>query len=210
MIWIKYYPQLFKLKVIGIKNSKRIIEGEDMQRNKNSIFSQYAAWLLKNYSEYRKLHTDIYRIAEIKQTKTDEKIIVVQVIGKSVVLECTPQEIVMDDRLLEGFSKKDIKTISYFAFKQAVTPKYRIIVQRFCEKLNRVFFKLKVNGKNDLSHIEKTAGQIMLDTTLINGLSNEDLKNVSYIAGFEHSQGDDQGMKRAKEERIVGSASSLL
>jgi hypothetical protein len=174
-----------------------------MQRNKNSVFSQYAGWLLKNYSEYRKLSADIYRIAEIKQTKTDEKIIVIQVIGKSVVFESTPKEIIIDDRFLEGFSKKDIKTISYLAFKPTVIPKYKIVVQKFCEKLNRVLFRLKSNDEFDT--VEKTAGEIFLDKSLIDGLSGGDMKKVSYTAGYEHSQNNDLDMKRVKKEAITGS-----
>jgi hypothetical protein len=200
---IKYYPLLFRRKVIGIKSSIQIIEGAVMQRNKNSVFSQYAGWLLKNYSEYRKLSADIYRIAEIKQTKTNEKVIVIQVIGKSVVFESTPKEIIMDDRLLEGFSKKDIKTISYLAFKPTAIPQYKIVVQEFCEKINRVLFKLKSN--DETATVEKTADEIFLDKSLIDGLSGVDAKTVSYMAGYERSQNDNLDMKLAKEKAINGS-----
>jgi hypothetical protein len=131
------------------------------------------------------------------------------VIGKSVVFESTPKEIVMDDRLFEGFSKKDIKAITYLAFKPDVKPSYKIVVQRFCEKLNRVLFKLKLSGENDKKAVEKTAGQILLDKSLIDGLSNDDIKNVSYMAGYEHSQNNENEMKRAKAEQISRSQQPL-
>jgi hypothetical protein len=173
-------------------------EGDTMQQKKVSTFFQYAGWLLKIYSESQKPQSDIYRIAEIKQTKTDEKKFVIQVIGKSVFIECTPQEIVVDDRMLEGFSKKDIRTIIYLACEQIRKPKYKIVVQEFCEKFNRILFKLKV--KNDEDSIEKTANQILLDKSLINGLSQEDIKNVSYIAGYEHSQSEKETMQAVRQE----------
>jgi hypothetical protein len=157
-----------------------------MQLTKISSIFQYTGWLLKKYNEQQNYQRDIYRIAEVKQLPSGENKIVIQVIGKSVFIECTPQEIVVDDRMLEGFSKKDIRTITYFACEQVKKPKYKIVVQEFCEKFNRIVFKLKM--QNDDNIVEKTASQVLLDKNLVDGLSREDVKSVSYIAGYEHSQ----------------------
>jgi hypothetical protein len=159
-----------------------------MQLKKISEIFQYTGWLLRKYSEQHNYQSDIYRIAEVKQLPSGENKIVIQVIGKSVFIECTPQELVVDDRMLEGFSKKNIRAITYFACEQVRKPKYKIVVQEFCEKLNKILFKLKIQNNDDA--IKKSASQILLDKNLMDGLSREDIKSVSYIAGYEHSQNE--------------------
>lgn len=122
---------------------------------------QYAAWLLKKYNKLKQdQEHNIYRIVEIKQPSLGEFKLIVQVIGKSTIIECNPKEILINDRMLEGFSKKDIRTIAYFACEQNKKPKYKIIMQDFCEKVNRMVFKLKEIKSNLL--LIKTADQIVM------------------------------------------------
>lgn len=168
-----------------------------MQIRKISTIFQYVSWLLKNYNEQRNNHqNDIYRIAEIKQLSSGENKIIIQVIGKSTFIECTPQETVMDDRLLEGFSKSDVRTITYFACKQSQKPKYRIVIQEFCDKLNRVLFKLKI--KDSDKAVLKSANEILTDKDILDNLSKDDIKSISYIAGCEHLQNERNEMHSAK------------
>lgn len=106
--------------------------------------------------------------------------------NKNITFVCAPQETVADDRLLEGFSLNDICATTYLACIQIIKPKYKIVVQEFSDKYNRIVFKLKAN--NTESVIVKTANQIVMDKDLINNLSKEDAVSVSYTAGYESSQ----------------------
>lgn len=156
-------------------------------RFKLSSIIEYSAWLLKKYNSLQQAQeNNIYRIIDIKQLRNDQYKVIIQIIGKSSIIECSPQEIVTNDGLLEGFSKKDIRTITYFACNPIQKPKYKIIMQEFCEKLNRVIFKLKDNKSETL--VIKTANQIVMDKNIINSLSREDVNSISYIAGYECSQ----------------------
>jgi len=162
----------------------------NIQFKKISSIFEYVGWLLKNHNHQNQQQDDIYRITEVKQSSSGSCKIAVQLIGKSIQIECTPEEIVADDRMLEGFSKKDVRSITYLACAQIKKPKYKIIVQEFCETLNRILFKLR--GQNNDETIVKTANQISLDKNLINGLSREDMQSISYIAGYEHSQHEEK------------------
>jgi len=156
-------------------------------RFKISSIVEYTALLLKKYNELQQTQeNNIYRIVEIKQSLSGRYRIIIQVIGKSSIIECSPEEIVAVDWLLEGFSKKDIRTITYFACEQIKKPNYKIMMQEFCEKLNRMIFKLKEAESDAL--VIKTANQIVMDKELINKLSKEDINSISYIAGYECSQ----------------------
>lgn len=154
---------------------------------KFSSIIEYTTWLLTKFHELRQIQpSEVYRIIEIKQSSKGQYKIIIQVIGKSSIIECSPQEIVADDQLLEGFSKKDIRMITYFACEQTKIPKYKITGQEFCAYTNSVVFKLR-ETENDYI-VARTANQIMMDKDLTNALSQEDIKSISYMAGYEHSQ----------------------
>lgn len=152
---------------------------------KISSFFKYTAWLLKRYSDQQQIQQNIYRVFEVKQSSFGQHKLAIQVIGKSIVVECTPQEIAENDQMLEGFSKKDIRVITYFACEQNKKPRYKIIMQEFCDAFNKILFKLKNRDSDEI--ILKTAGQISLDKNLLNNLSQEDVCSISYAAGYEQS-----------------------
>jgi hypothetical protein len=168
-----------------------------MRFNKISSVFEHVAWFL---SAQQQIQENIYRIVEVKQSSIGQYKLVVQVIGKSTVVECTPQEIVANDSMLEGFSKKDIRAITYFACNQIKKPRYKIIMQEFCDVFNKILFKLKKADSDEI--ILKSAGQISLDKNLINSLSQEDACSVSYAAGYEQSSVE----KGAREIESDGAA----
>lgn len=103
--------------------------------------------------------------------------------------------------MLEGFSKQEIRTITYLACEQSNTPKYKIIMQEFCDTFSKILFKLKKRGSNKI--ILKTASQISLDKSLINNLSKEDACSISYTAGYEQSTNESASIDAIKKHRIV-------
>ena len=70
-------------------------------------------------------------------------------------------------------------------YEQIKKPKYQIIMQEFYGESNKIRFKLKETRSETV--VVKTAGQIMMDKDLINNLSKDDIKSISYIAGYECS-----------------------
>lgn len=164
-----------------------------MRFNSIRFIVRQAKDILSQYKEQHQQST-IYRIIEIEQLLSGKYKIIAQIIGKSTLIECTPQELVVDNKMLEGFSKRDIRTITYFACEPAKKPKYKIVMQEFCGQLNKVLFKLKFQNQNE--PIVKTATQITMDKDLINDLSCEDVQSISYIAGYEHSQARDPVLEK--------------
>lgn len=158
---------------------------------KISSIVDYTAWLLKKYNALQRMEeNNVYRILEIKKSTTNQYKLIIQIVGKSYLMECSPEEIMSMDRSLKGFSKNDIKTISLLACDQIKKPKYKIIMQAFCEEFNKIIFKLQQMGTD--TTIIKTADQIVLDKQLINNLSGEDVSSISYVAGYECSQNGNQ------------------
>lgn len=152
----------------------------------NSIL-EYTAWVIKKYNELQcQQDANIYRIIDIKTHQENQFKFVIQIIGKSAIIESTPEELVTNDKLLEGFSRKDIRTIVYYACEQIKQPTYKIVTQEFSNQSNDVIFKLKNIRNKKL--LVKTASQILLDKSLMQNLSLDDTNSISYIAGYESSQ----------------------
>lgn len=152
---------------------------------------EYSAWFIKQYSEQQVQH-NIYRIADVKQFSSGQYKLTVQIIGKSTVIECTPQEIVANDQMLEGFSKKDVRAITYYACEQIKNPTYKIAEQEFSVDSNKMLFKLKKCDSDEV--LFKTAGQIALNLDIMNGLDSDDIKTIIYLAGYEHSVNEKRDM----------------
>jgi hypothetical protein len=169
-----------------------------MSARPSSIF-EYLNWLLKKYHEIQQQtqRADAFRIVEIKHNKLNECVVKVQMIGKATVFECTPHEIVANDQVLEGFSKKDIRTLTYFATNEIRKPKYKILVQEFSDVLNKIKFKLGMRGSAE--PVEKTAEQISLDKELLNKLNAEDAHLVGFTTATEQMLKEKEEMEKLKK-----------
>jgi len=166
---------------------------------KPSHLIEYFNWILRKYQEIQQPYTpDSFRIVDITHNKNGKCILKVQVIGKASIFECTPQEVASNDQLLEGFSKKDIRTITYFATQEIKKPKYKILIQEFRESLNKMIFKL--SAPSSAEPIEKTAEQISLDKDLISKLNAEDAHLVGYTTAAEQASREKEEMERLKRD----------
>lgn len=159
-----------------------------MQLNKFTTLILFLTQIIKKLTEQRQeQHREAYRIVDIKKCEKECKIIF-QVIGKNVVVEMTPYEIVADDALLEKFSKKDIRTISFYASKDVNLPVYQISSQELDVETNNVLFKLRKNGTDEV--VEGLASQMISNIKMLNDLSVSDVCSISYAAGYEHASID--------------------
>jgi len=156
-----------------------------MKFKKIKSLIEYTSWLLKEFHEHQNIQPNIYRIVEIKKLSFDNYLLIIQVIGKSTIIKYTPQEIVVDDKILEGFSKKEIKMITFLACQKNKEPKFKIIMQEFSENFNKILFKIKNEDGNEI--ISKTAAQLISDKEILNNLSKEDANCINFAAGYEQS-----------------------
>lgn len=157
---------------------------------KISTIIDYVSYLVKKYGEIQQIQMkNKFRVATIKKNKDGIKIIF-QVIGKSTFVESTPSQILTNDAFLECFSKKDIQKITYLHAqneKNTSEAKLKLIRQEFNLRDGKTNFVLKDN-KGNVSI--KTAVEIFINKKIAKELSQQEAMNISYIAGYEHSQID--------------------
>lgn len=163
---------------------------------KTSSLGEYLWWILSKYREVQQeaqLNAK-YRVLKIIRTPDDTLSLRIQIIGTAKILHWSPQQIVTDDQILEGFSKKDIRTITYYACEELKKPKCKVMSHSFSNKLNKIIFLIKKLGSSKF--IEKTAADISSDKEMINQLTPEDAHRVGYLCGSEAVDEEKEMLKK--------------
>jgi predicted AAA+ superfamily ATPase len=169
-----------------------------MDKRTNNI-AEYVVWLIKQYHEIKQTYSaNAYRVVDMETEKSGKVSLVIQVCGKHITFKMTPQEVLADDNLLEGFSKKDIRSITYLACSDK-KPKSKIVLQEFCEKLNKIVFGIRHPGKTEI--LKKTANEISLDSSLIKDLTPEEAHMIGYTAADENSADQAEALKQLKKQQ---------
>lgn len=168
--------------------------------SKTISLSKYIAWVSKKYNELLQetQNKEIYRIVEVKNHTHETCKVRVHIVGTDKTIEWIPQDILADDRLLEGFSKKDIRTLTYYACKEINKPKFKIISHGFSDRLKKVLFLIKNLKTNE--EAEATASKISLNKEMINQLNPEDAHRIGYWCGNEEVLKEKEMLEKLKKE----------
>jgi hypothetical protein len=153
--------------------------------NKPKKPGDYIKLMVEAYAELRAQQAGqiTHRVVEYNKNENGQYQITVQITGKSLIFKTSPQEIMADDGLLESFSRKDIRLLTYLACEDIKEPKHEVLSQKFIRNMNQFFFKLK-HGKTG-EEMEKSAKEISADPALIKALSPEDAHKIGYVTANE-------------------------
>ena len=124
-----------------------------------------------------------YRIVEILQDEHDNYFVAIQVINKSSCFYVKPEELLADDKLVDQFSPRDVRTLTYLGYLEMNTPQYQILAKKLAEGSDRFVFALKKRGQPTI--ITKTAAQILNEQEIIAGMTPTDAKTVGYTVAVE-------------------------
>lgn len=141
----------------------------------------YIGWLIQKHNELQQ--KPIFRLINITKNKFNEEILHIQIANKAAIFQCKPSEIIPYDNLLDGFSKKDIRTITYLATKSKYRPTTHIVAQRFCDSLKR--FLIKIKRKNTHVIEEISASTLSKNKAILNSLSQEEAHRVGFLSAME-------------------------
>jgi hypothetical protein len=166
----------------------------------------YIKWLLNEVQAITNQTGKIYFykiVDKITCKKTGEEKFVVQIAGKNVFLQLTPQQLMYDDLMLRGFSPLDIRTITYTACQQEKIqpikkPFFKVIAQFFSTDRHREMFTLKTEGTT--TEINQSAQEISNDPALIKQLGAEDAHRVGYVAGVEQVVVEQEILEKRRTE----------
>ena len=124
-----------------------------------------------------------YRVVEIRENELNEYTVVVQVINKSFYFYSKPEELLADDKIVDQFSPRDIRALTYLGYLGVHGPKYTILAKKLAEGSDRFVFALKRRGEKNI--ITKTAEQILNEKEIIKYMDPEDAKTIGYTVAAE-------------------------
>lgn len=152
------------------------------RRNVMSLLSNVLTFFQKyNQNKYINDST-YYRIVDVKTDTDNKSTLIVQLRNKNIVYKFSPKEVLADNALLDGFSKKDIRNITYLAYHPQKS-KTKIITQEFSDKLNGMVFGIQRSGNKNI--LKKTAKEISFDKNLVSELTPEEALMVGYMLADE-------------------------
>ena len=151
-----------------------------IQKIKQS-FQQIATILKESYRGNS--FTPSYRVVEVTEKDKGEYIATIQVLNKHVVFHTKPEDILKDDKLVDQFSPRDIRTLTYLGYLGINSPKYTVLAKRLSENADKTLFALKEKGKKKI--VTKSAQEIFSDNEMIKNLSATDAHEIGYTVATE-------------------------
>jgi hypothetical protein len=146
-----------------------------------SGFQEILSFIRKYFTQYT--FTPLYRVIEIIENEDGEYITTIQIIKKNAVFNAKPEEILAKDNLVDLFSPRDIRTLTYLGYLGMNSPKYKILAKRLSENDDKFIFALK--KKRSKKIITKTVDEITKEKEILDNLNSKDAHMVGYIAASE-------------------------
>ncbi|MFN7097691.1 MAG: hypothetical protein ACK4PR_09075 [Gammaproteobacteria bacterium] len=148
-------------------------------------FNQILRTIKNNILEIRKhsSYSPGYRVVEIMQTEDDEYIATIQLVNKHITFDIKPEDILADNSMVDQFSPRDIRTLTYLGYLGINSPKYKILAQRLSQDNDKLCFALKKRGNKNI--ILKTAADILREQEILANLNPKDAHIVGYTIASE-------------------------
>ncbi len=100
----------------------------------------------------------------------------------------TPEQIILDDTIIDGLSSKETRAITYLAVLERLAPENHLISWELDQILQEYTVTLK--DKKNLKVERKSASEISRDKQIINKLTPEDANRIGYMAGINDTLKD--------------------
>jgi len=139
--------------------------------------------LMQSAKNKNESYTPIYRVASIDQDKSGEYSVVIQMIGKAVAYTIKPEELLADDKMVDLFSPRDIRNLTYLGYLGMNAPKYKILAQQLSENCDHTIFAL--HKKGDKKHSVVSAKEISSNEEILKSLSQKEAHMIGFAAATE-------------------------
>lgn len=164
-------------------------------------------------ASYKKLtlkqtYTPIYRIVEILEKEQGEYSVKVQIINKNAVFHMKPEDILKDDNLVDQFSPREIRALTYLGYLGINSPKYTILAKRLSENSDGTIFALKKRGGKKV--VSKSAHEIFQDKEVLSSLSATDAHDVGYTVAHESAIKEKRQKEALKQQFLAESRASTI
>lgn len=153
------------------------------------------------YNKFKKLiaifkkasYVPFYKLVEIIQEDDCYKVMI-QVVNRNLTFQASPEEILANDALVDQFSPRDIRALTYLGYLGINSPQYKILAKTLSINNDKIIFTLKKKGDKNI--LTKTANEILNEKNIISNLNSNDAQIIGYTVATESIMEE----KRHKEE----------
>lgn len=142
-------------------------------------------------------YSPTYRVIEIYQDKHEQHYVRIQVAQKNIIFNAKPEELLAKDSLVDKFSPRDVRTMTYLGYLGINAPKYKILAQRFSDENDELFFALKEKGNDKV--VVKTAEEIIRESEILEKMHPSDAHTIGYSAATEQAKQEKLQMEELKK-----------
>ncbi|MBA3535175.1 MAG: hypothetical protein H0T84_00970 [Tatlockia sp.] len=121
------------------------------------------------------------------EKKENKSFLIVRLEGH-LTKKMTPEQIILDDTIIDGLSSKETRAITYLAVLERLAPENHLISWELDQILQEYTVTLK--DKKNLKVERKSASEISRDKQIINKLTPEDANRIGYMAGINDTLKD--------------------
>lgn len=169
--------------------------------NTNGLIQKFVSYIKQVHQNSS--FTPAYRLLEVQRDENESYLVRIQIINKNLGFYAKPEDILAIDSMVDMFSPRDIRTLTYLGYLGVNSPKYRILAQRIMDNGSMLF---SIKQKNSEKIIVKTAAEIIQEHQIIAGMHAEDAKAVSYMAATESLQHEHKLKQQLKVEANMSNA----
>ncbi len=155
-------------------------------------FFDYIGWLYEKNHEFENSKSNIFRLINVKDKLNGEYELEVQVVNKTAVFHCGAAELAGQDKLLNGFSKSDIRAIIYFASLELAFPKNSIVAHKYNSESKKAFLSLKRKGLDQV--LDVSLDEISANSETVKNLSQRDAYIAGYLSAIEGFKGEHEAL----------------
>lgn len=145
------------------------------------------------------MHRFAYRVVDIEELEQGHYQVTVQVSGKSTVFKTTPSKLLADDNMVDQFSQRDIRALTYLGYHEIHSPKYHILATKHIKDQSQTVFAVKKRGEEEV--MVKTAAELSSDKEIVSNLSQEQAHMLGFTSGTEQTSDEQRQMQELKKQR---------
>jgi hypothetical protein len=95
---------------------------------KNNLIQMVERFLVYVKSDKR-VYTPFYKLIEIIQ-EDDYYTVMIKVVNKNITFQASPEEMLSNDALVDQFSPRDIRALTYLGYLGINSPQYKILAKK--------------------------------------------------------------------------------
>jgi hypothetical protein len=147
-----------------------------------NLFKKISTYL-KQLSQ-KNSYTPAYRILDLFEDENKNYTVHIQIINKNLNFHARPEELLAKDNIVDKFSPRDVRTLTYLGYLGINAPKYKILAQRMVD--NKTLFVIKKRGEKNM--ILKTGDELMQENEIISSMESSDAQIIGYTVATEDIQ----------------------